>query len=121
MNRSGNQNDKPLVDVDDLERERAWDKIGHGLHGKLIESARSGENQEMEIVATILNTVEGARNVITYNAEYGDNDAINMCEEQIRSMVRNKLLRDGESLEIVSFRVHIEHMACRSILKVDKR
>lgn len=91
--------DKPLVEMDDLERERAWDNLMADNTRQMIDHARSGKKEEFLLSLVVLTLVDGSQRVVIWHADYGDGDTIGNDEELVRKIRRLKLLKNGEKIE----------------------
>lgn len=96
---------KPLLAMADLERERAFDEISSSCDRGLLADARGDAGLAPMHLVLILLVRDGVERVITYNAEYGDDDGWDNAGSFIRRLRRVKLLKKGESLSRVLVRL----------------
>ena len=95
-----NDKEKPLVEMDELERVRAWDDINLVCNQGLLDDARSTQAR-MRLAAAILVLPSGETRIVFYTPEYGDNDGLEDVGHFLREVRRSMLLQPGESLERV--------------------
>jgi hypothetical protein len=98
--RVSSDKDKPLVEMDDLERVRAWDDIHLECNEGLLVDARTAQ-APLRLAAAILVLPSGDRRVVFYTPEYGDNEGLEDVGHFLREVRRTTLLQPGESLERV--------------------
>jgi len=91
--------EKPFLQMDELERERAWDSIYESLDEEMLDEARAGKDQICTVSLVVLKRPDGSTGIVSWSAEYGDDDAIDSDRERVQRIRRNKMLKPGEEVE----------------------
>jgi len=93
--------EKPILQMGDIERERAFDGIAESINADLLSEARSGGHDPIVLAAVVLISGDGSRRIVTYNGEYGDGDGIAQMKDLVRQLRRSNKLLAGESVEAI--------------------
>lgn len=97
---------KPLIDMSKRELRDAFDSIGLGNTFRMIEGARRGRGQVMQMAATVLVLPGGAERYIMVTNEYGDGEGTKNMRDLVGEIGRAPgILLDGESVTWRVFRV----------------
>jgi hypothetical protein len=80
---------------------RYIDKEMTKLHREMLENTRGGERDEQKLAIAVLVTKSGDRRMAYHTCEYGDGEGERSTKEFIDDCVDNRLLQEGESLEMV--------------------
>lgn len=90
---------KPFVQMNQIEFARAWDDIMEEDEGDMLKEAReSVKLLPIVVAAAVLTLSDGTQKIAYYVPEYGDGDGLNMVADFIRRVRRLKLLREGEEI-----------------------
>jgi len=107
---------KPLVLMSEVERERTWDSIHDPVDDELMAEARSSAaDAPIVLAAVILVAVDGIRRCVIHTCEYGDGEGLSQMLDDARRIRRSGKLLEGESVEVVTLERPLDQFQWRPV------
>lgn len=95
---SENIKNKPIVEMNDFERERMWDEFSSSIDVGMLDDARQ-HAESVRLAVVVLTLTDGTRRILSYSCEYGDGEGLKNESDQIRRIRRTNRLKEGESVD----------------------
>lgn len=115
----GYDENKPLLQMSELERERAWEDLGADTHRAIMAEARAESTMQVTVAALVLVRADGSEIVISWNTEYGDDEGTRSLYELQRSLRRQKCLQPGESMRLCHALVDLSKLRLTPVLGLE--
>lgn len=90
---------KPILEMTSAEREKMFDAMAYAGNRAMLDEGRQGKSR-MLVAAVFLICSGKPDALVSFAAEYGDNDGLDRERDWIEEVMRNDLLLDGETLEV---------------------
>jgi len=97
---------KPIMKMDDLEQERAFDEICCINDAAMMDESVEESSGTMDVAVAVLTRPDGSRSIPFHTEEYGDGEGTRQVGQTVRRLRRTGKLKQGEKIdrEVWSFR-----------------